>query len=223
MSRSTSVIHENVDIHPTAQLGEYCIVYPDTIIKNDVTIDDHAIIGKPPHTGRNQMDIGSNESKTIIGSNTYVGSQSIIYQGSKIGNHNYLADRAFIRENVEIDCDVVIGTNVTISYNAEISSGVKIMTGTNIGGNMKIGKDSFIGVQVTSFNDNTPSQSKNRDKMTAATIGANVMIGSNATLFPDIEIGSGVTVGAGAVVTQTIQEKNGIYIGIPAKIVRRDN
>lgn len=200
-------------------MGRNAIIYPNVEIQEGVVIDDQAVIGKPPHRGRNQMELDRDGQKTVVGEETYVGTQSIIYEGADIGAHNYLADKSFIREDVQTEEDVVIGTNVIVSYNAQISSGVKIMTGSNIGGNMKIGEDSFIGVQVTSFNDNSPTEDDDRDAMSAANIGKRVMIGSNATLFPEISIGSDVTVGAGAVVTKTIRETIGIYMGVPAELV----
>jgi acetyltransferase-like isoleucine patch superfamily enzyme len=50
------------------------------------------------------------------------------------------------------------------------------------------------------------------------TIGADVYIGANATLMPDITIGEGAVIGAGSFVNKDC-EPWGIYVGSPAKKV----
>ena len=220
---STAKIHDGCDIHPSVKIGSYSIIYPGVKIKKDVKIEDHTIIGKRPSIGKNQMDLETDLESTIIQKGVFVGSNVIIYSGVKIGEDSYLADKSFIREGVKISENVVIGTGVTVSYNSKISSGVKIMTSSNIGGNMEIGEDSFIGVHVCSFNDNTPFKDKERDEMHSAKIGKRVMIGSNSTILPEIQIESDNIIGAGAVVTKSIEGKNGVYLGTPAKKVKKKN
>src|SRR6476661_8139027 len=43
-----SVISENVTIGENCRIGSGVIIHPDTVIGNNVRIDDHAVVGKLP-------------------------------------------------------------------------------------------------------------------------------------------------------------------------------
>jgi len=216
----TAKIHEGCDIHPSAEIGCYSIVYPGVTIKENVTIEDHTIIGKRPQVGDNQMELNMESEKTVIERGVYIGSHVIVYAGASIGKKTYLADKSFIREEASIADNVVIGTGVVVSHNTKISSHVKIMTHSHISQNMEIDKGSFIGIHVCAFSDNTPLDDKPRSDMQSAKIGKRVIVGSNSTILPDINIESDNIIGAGAVVTKSIEGENGVYLGVPAEKVR---
>ena len=50
-------------------------------------------------------------------------------------------------------------------------------------------------------------------------IGDYVSIGTNATIFPDLEISEGAFIGAGAVVRKNVK-KNEIVVGNPSKFLK---
>ena len=53
-------------------------------------------------------------------------------------------------------------------------------------------------------------------------IGDYVTIGTNATIFPDLEISEGAFIGAGAVVRKNVK-KNEIVVGNPSKFLKRNS
>ena len=65
-----------------------------------------------------------------------------------------ICDTAAVREGVRIGSLVVVAMGVTINYDTTIGDRVKIMDNTHITGNMVIENDVFIGMLVTSANDN---------------------------------------------------------------------
>jgi len=81
------------------------------------------------------------------------------------------------------------------------------MTNSNIGGGFEIGSDCFIGLHVVMFNDRNPHEKKeSRSELGKAIIGNNVMIGSNATILPNIEITQDSVIGAGSIIYKSITE-----------------
>ena len=52
-------------------------------------------------------------------------------------------------------------------------------------------------------------------------IGDYVTIGTNATIFPDLEISEGAFIGAGSVVRKNVK-KNQMVVGNPAKFLKKN-
>ena len=67
------------------------------------------------------------------------------------------------------------------------------------------------------FNDRHPNEEKtSRSESGKAIVGDNVMIVSNPTIFPNVEISDNVVIGAGPLVAKSICE-SGTYFGNPLK------
>ena len=138
-----------------------------------------------------------------IGKGTKIWSYANIY-GSIIGKNSSVG------AYVEIQNDTFIGNNVIISSHSFICSLVTIEDNV------------FIGHGVMTINDIYPpsfKRSGSKKGWANTLIKKNVVIGSNATLFP-VEIGRNSEVGAGSVVTKNVPE-NCIVAGNPARIIRR--
>lgn len=114
--------------------------------------------------------------------------------------------------------DVFVGPFVEIQSDVTIGSRTKIQSHTFICSLVKIGDDCFIGHGVMfvndRFEDGGPAQG-DKSKWQYTSIGANVSIGSNATILP-VTICDNVVIGAGSVVTRSILEP-GKYAGNPAR------
>jgi len=117
-----------------------------------------------------------------------------------------LAENVFIGPFCEIQNDVVIGPQTRIQSHTFICSYVTI------------GANCFVGHGVMfindKFEDGSPAKG-DKSKWRSTVIGANVAIGSNATILP-VTICDNVTIGAGSVVTRSIV-KPGKYAGSPAR------
>ncbi len=120
-----------------------------------------------------------------------------------------LAEHVFIGPFVEIQKGVTIGARTKIQSHSFICELVTI------------GSDCFIGHGVMFINDRFSSggpAARDKTQWHETHIGADVSIGSNATIMP-VKICDNVVIGAGAVVTKDITEP-GIYAGVPCKKIK---
>lgn len=109
------------------------------------------------------------------------------------------------------------GKNITLGKRVFINSGCTFQDQ----GEVVIGDDCLIGhntVLATLNHDLAPTR---RADMHPApiVIGANVWIGSNATVLAGVTIGANAVVAAGSVVTKDVPE-NAVVVGSPARVVR---
>lgn len=121
----------------------------------------------------------------------------------------------------EIGDDVFIGPFVEIQPTVSIGAGTRVQSHSFICEFVSIGENCFIGHGVMFINDTFSKGGPARGDQSlwkSTKIGANVSIGSNATIMP-IQICDNVVVGAGAVVTKDIVQP-GIYAGNPAKFLK---
>lgn len=112
------------------------------------------------------------------------------------------------------------GKNITIGKEVFINSGCHFQDQ----GGIEIGDGAFIGHNVTLAtinHDIAPSQ-KRKNHYAPIKIGANVWIGSNATVTQGVTIGEWSVVAAGAVVTKDVPPYT-IVGGIPAKEIKKVN
>ena len=156
---TNTVIKKNVKIGKNVTIGSNCVI-SNSIIGNNVTINDGTIIGKIgygfkfinnkltfiPHIGHvNILDnvyIGSNctidrgsFSNTIIGNNTMIDNLVHIAHNVKIGSY------CFIAGQVGIAGSTTIGNNCMIGGQAGISGHLTIGNNVYIGGNSGVIKD----------------------------------------------------------------------------------
>ena len=121
----------------------------------------------------------------------------------------------------KIGSNTFVGPFVEIQKDVEIGANCKIQSHSFICELVTIGDNCFIGHGVMFINDlfqgGGPAQG-DKSKWKSTFIGANVSIGSNATILP-VNICDNVVIGAGAVVTKNII-KSGVYAGNPAKFIK---
>ncbi len=109
---------------------------------------------------------------------------------------------------------------MTINYNAVIGDRAKIMAATHITGNCVMGDDVFIGMLVSTANDNSLVTREFHEELAAGPKLANsATIGTGATILPSVAIGEGAVVGAGSVVTRDVAA-HAMVLGVPARKVR---
>jgi acetyltransferase-like isoleucine patch superfamily enzyme len=199
-------------------ISEKATIYPNVILGNNVTVFPGAVLGRPPMSSGAARKIDLSKLKPLlIGDNCIIGANAVIYMGTKIGANTMVCDTACIREGVEIGEYSLIAMGVTINCNTSIGNRVKIMDNAHITGNMVIEDNVFIGMLVTSANDNSMNRSSaSMEEMLGPTIKEGAIIGQGACLFPSIIIGRNATIGANSVVTKNVGE--GVKVmGVPAK------
>jgi len=110
-----------------------------------------------------------------------------------------------------------------ILYNCRIGARSRIQDQAHIVGGMIIEEDVFIGMAVTTTNDNDVYLTRfglAPTELKPPIIRRFAVVGAGATILPGIEIGEGAVVAAGAVVTHNVPAWT-VVAGVPARHVRQ--
>lgn len=110
------------------------------------------------------------------------------------------------------------GKNITIGRDVFINSGCHFQDQ----GGIEIGDGTLIGhnVVLATINHDLDPKNNRKNHYAPITVGANVWIGSNATVLPGVTIGEWAVVAAGAVVTRDVPPF-AVVGGIPARVLKR--
>lgn len=132
------------------------------------------------------------------GHNFHVGPGSVLWAPSRL----------------DIGYNVYVGKNVTIQVDGSIGDEVLFANGSGVVGRLdhnylQVGTP----VRSAQWVGNTPSLSS------PTTIGSDVWVGFNATIYSGLQIGNSSIIAAGSVVTKNVPE-NSIVAGCPAKFIR---
>ena len=179
------------EVHPSAT------VYPGTVLGEDVTVLENAVVGKQPSLSPRSTAKRELLPPTEIGDGTIVSTGAIVFAGSRIGARVILGDQSCVRERVTIGDDVVLGR------------GSLVENDTTIGALTRIQAEAYI----------TGRTERRHELMKGPTIRRGARVGGGAILCPGIEIGEEAFVGAGAVVTKDVPPRV-IVVGNPARVLR---
>ena len=151
-----TIIESNVEIGNDCSIGSNVIIR-NTIIKNDVHVLDHCVVGKKgfgffpkqgkniryPHIGiviiNDNVEIGSGStidrgsmSNTIIGTNTYLDNQIHIAHNNIIGDNCIIAGQVGFAGSSNLGNNVIIGGQAGISGHLKIGNNVQIAGGSGV-------------------------------------------------------------------------------------------
>ncbi len=216
-----SVVSKNVQIGENCRIGSCVIVHPDTVVGNNVRIDDHAVVGKlPMKAALSAITEEQQLPPCVIGDDVIVGTSVVIYRGCKLNKSVMVADLASVRENAEIGELTIVGRGVTVENKVRIGKRCKLETEAYITALSEIEDGCFIAPEVTFTNDNFLGRTKDRFKYhKGVTMKRGARIGANVTVLPGITIHEDALVAAGSVVTKDVPAKK-IVMGTPARVIR---
>jgi acetyltransferase-like isoleucine patch superfamily enzyme len=191
-------------------IADTAIVYPGTIVPDDCTILDYAVVGKQPTLSPRSTTKREELAPLELGSRTVVSTGAVVFAGSLIGAGTIVGDQACVRERCEIGSDVVIGRGSLLENDVTIGARVRIQAMAYITAYSVLEDDVFIAPCVQTSNDNFMGRTEKRR-------GARVGVG--AVLCPAVEIGEEAFVGAGAVVVKDVPPRV-VVVGNPARVLR---
>lgn len=194
-------------------ISETAKVYPNVILGDNVTIEDHCIVGLP--TKNTPQDC-----QTVIGDNAVIRAQTIIYAGNQIGDNFQTGNKANIRENNRIGSNVSIGTLSVVEHHVTIEDHVRIHTQAFIPEYSTLEEGCWLGPNVVLTNSKYPNQPDSKDQLAGPIIGKKAIVGANATLLPGVQLGDQCLVGAGAVVVKNVGAGETV-VGNPAQVIKR--
>ena len=166
---SSSIISSSAKIHPTVDIGPFCIIGDDVELGEGTSVLSHAIIKGPTKIGKNNViyqfsSIGEDtpdkkfkgeDTKLIIGKNNIFREGVTVHRGTiqdngvtQIGNDNLIMAYAHIAH------DCVVGDNNTFANNSGLAGHVKVGNNVTLGGYTlihqfcNIGDCSFTGMNT---------------------------------------------------------------------------
>jgi len=207
-------VAESPAVHPTA------VVYPGTVLGEDVRILEYAVVGKQPVLSPRSTAKREDLPPTRIGDGTVVSTGAIVFAGTAIGERVIVGDQACIRERVTLGDDVVVGRGSLVENDTTVGAMTKIQADVYITAYSTLEEHVFVAPRVVTTNDNFMGRTERRHAlMKGPTIRRGARIGGGAILCPGIDIGEEAFVGAGAVVTKDVPA-GAVVVGNPARKIR---
>ncbi len=196
------------------------VVYEGTELAEDVSVGDHAVVGKQPTLGRRSTAKRDPLPPLVIGSGSAILAGAVVFAGSRLGDGVIVGDQACVRERCTIGDDVVIGRGAFVENDVVIGDRCRIQANAYVTAYSELEDDVFIAPCVVTTNDNFMGRTEKRlSLMKGPTIRRGARIGGGAVLLPGIEIGEEAFVGAGAVVIRDVPPR-AVMVGNPARRIR---
>lgn len=215
------VIGENVKLGTGCKLGHYVIIHADTVVGNDVRIDDHASLGKVPMKAANSATTKEQELPPLtIGDVSIVGTGVVLYRGAAIDGKVLMADLCTIRENVTVGRGTIVGRGVTVENFCSVGRYCKLESESYICAYSTLEDRVFIAPGVVTSNDNFVGRTQERFKhFKGVTVRKGGRIGAGSVTLPGVVVGEDALVAAGSTVTKDVEPRT-IVMGKPARPVR---
>jgi acetyltransferase-like isoleucine patch superfamily enzyme len=201
-------------------IADTAIVYPGTIVPDDCTILDYAVVGKPPTLSPRSTAKQEELPALELGPGTIVSTGAIVFAGTRIGARVIVGDQACVRERCEIGDDVVIGRGALVENDTTIGTLTKIQAMAYITAYSTLEDNVFIAPCVQTTNDNFMGRTEKRHELRRGpTIRRGARVGAGSVLCPAVEIGEEAFIGAGAVVVDDVPP-GVVVVGVPARVLR---
>jgi UDP-2-acetamido-3-amino-2,3-dideoxy-glucuronate N-acetyltransferase len=201
-------------------IAETAIVYPGTIVPDDCTILDYAVVGKQPTLSPRSTAKQEQLPPLELGPGTVVSTGAIVFAGTRIGARVIVGDQACVRERCELGDDVVVGRGSLVENDTTVGARTKIQAMVYVTAYTTVEEDVFLAPCVQTSNDNFMGRTERRhDLRKGPTIRRGARVGAGAVLCPAVVIGEEAFVGAGAVVVKDVPPRV-VVVGNPARVLR---
>jgi acetyltransferase-like isoleucine patch superfamily enzyme len=201
-------------------IADTAIVYPGTIVPDDCTILDYAVVGKQPTLSPRSTAKREELPPLELGPGTIVSTGAIVFAGTRIGARVIVGDQACVRERCELGDDVIVGRGSLVENDTTIGARTKIQAMAYVTAYSTVEDDVFLAPCVQTANDNFMGRTERRHELRKGpTIRRGARVGTGAVLCPAVEIGEEAFVGAGAVVVKDVPPR-AVVVGNPARMLR---
>jgi UDP-3-O-[3-hydroxymyristoyl] glucosamine N-acyltransferase len=212
------VIGANVHIGAGCRIGHHVVIHEDTVIADQVRIDDHASLGKRPMKAANSATTKDQELPPLtVGELAIVGTGVVLYRGAAIEGKVLMADLCTIRENVTVGRGTIVGRGVTVENFCSVGRYCKLESECYITAYSTLEDRVFIAPGVVTSNDNFVGRTQERFKhFKGVTVKKGGRIGAGSVTLPGVTIHEDGLVAAGSTVTRDVPART-IVVGKPAK------
>jgi len=201
-------------------IADTAIVYPGTIVPDDCTILDYAVVGKQPTLSPRSTARREELPPLELGPGTVVSTAAIVFAGTRIGARVIVGDQACVRERCQLGDDVVVGRGSLVENDTTVGARTKVQAMAYVTAYSTVEEDVFIAPCVQTSNDNFMGRTEQRHGLRKGpTIRRGARVGAGAVLCPKVEIGEEAFVGAGAVVVKDVPPRV-VVVGNPARVLR---
>jgi acetyltransferase-like isoleucine patch superfamily enzyme len=204
----------------TGRIAESAVVYPGTVLGEDVVIGDNAVVGKPPTLGTRSTARRGELPALVVGDGTSILACAVVFAGSRLGAGVVVGDQACVRERCELGDGVVVGRGSLVENDTTVGARTTIQANAYVTAYSILEEDVFLAPCVVTTNDNFMGRTEKRHALRKGpTIRRGARVGGGAVLLPGIEIGEEAFVGAGAVVLEDVPAR-AVVVGNPARRIR---
>jgi acetyltransferase-like isoleucine patch superfamily enzyme len=201
-------------------IADSAVVYPGTVLGEDVVIGDNAVVGKPPTLGARSTAETGELPPLVIGDGVSILACAVVFAGSRLGKGVIVGDQACVRERCDLGDEVVVGRGSVVENDTTVGARTRIQANAYVTAYSTIEEDVFVAPCVVTTNDNLMGRTEERHaRRRGPTIRRAARVGAGAVLLPGIEIGEEAFVGAGAVVLRDVPPRT-IVVGNPARAIR---
>jgi acetyltransferase-like isoleucine patch superfamily enzyme len=203
-----------------ARVAESAVVYPGTVLGEDVVIGDNAVVGKHPTLGARSTAKVEELPPLVVGDGARILACAVVFAGSRLGGGVIVGDQACVRERCELGDGVVVGRGSLVENDTTVGARTRIQANAYVTAYSTLEEDVFIAPGVVTTNDNFMGRTEERlTHMRGPTLRRGARVGGGAVLLPGIEIGEEAFVGAGAVVLHDVPAR-AVVVGNPARQIR---
>ena len=203
-----------------ARVAESAVVYPGTVLGEDVVIGDNAVVGKHPSLGARSTTKVDELPPLVVGDGARILACAVVFAGSRLGSGVIVGDQACVRERCELGDGVIVGRGSLVENDTTVGARTRIQANAYVTAYTTLEEDVFIAPGVVTTNDNFMGRTEERlAQMKGPTVRRGARVGGGAVLLPGIEIGEEAFVGAGAVVLHDVPAR-AVVVGNPARQIR---
>ena len=192
--------------------GAHVVVHDGVVIGDGCTIQDHAILGKPPARGEAHGPL-------VVGDGVKVCAGAIVFAEARVGDGAVIGDQAYVRERAVIGAGSVIGRGACVDNDVRVGERCSVQTGVYLTAFSVVEDDVFVGPCAMTTNDDTMNRHGPGTPLRGATLRRACRVGGGSVLTPGVDVGEEAFVAAGAVVTRDVPAR-AVVLGVPARVVR---
>jgi acetyltransferase-like isoleucine patch superfamily enzyme len=212
------MLGERVHVGQDVRFGAHVVVHDDTVIAERCTIEDHAVLGKPPRLASHSGARGA-VGALVLGAGVTVCAGAIVFAGAEVAEGAIIGDQSFVRERARIGPGTVVGRGSVVDNDVLVGARVRVQTNVYLTAYTVVEDDAFLGPCVITTNDDTMSRHAADAPRAGAVLRRACRIGAGAVLTPGVEVGEEAFVAAGALLTRDVPARM-VALGAPARVIR---
>ena len=145
-----------------ARVAESAVVYPGTVLGEDVVIGDNAVVGKHPSLGARSTAKVEELPPLVVGDGARILACAVVFAGTRLGSGVIVGDQACVRERCELGDGVVVGRGSLVENDTTVGARTRIQANAYVTAYSTLEEDVFIAPGVVTTNDNFMGRTEER-------------------------------------------------------------